>query len=703
MSAHSNPELELAEAFVEDTDRHVFLTGKAGTGKTTFLHAMRKKSAKRMVVTAPTGVAAVHARGVTLHSFCQLPLGPWVDGREPQAAGRPLRFSQEKRRLIERLDLLVIDEISMVRADVLDGVDAVLRRLRRNDLPFGGVQLLMIGDLGQLAPIVKDDEWRILSRFYDSPYFFSSRALSRSEWITLELRKIYRQADPRFIELLNRVREGHLDSATLEHLHTCYRPDFVPPEDEDWITLASHNRTVDALNAAKLERLPGKVHRFAAELKGEFPPSSSPAPQTLELKVGAQVLFVRNDPTPNKRYFNGKIGKVTALGQQTIYVRCPGDDEAIEVESATWSHLTYRLDEESGEIRQTELGSFVQMPLKLAWAITIHKSQGLTFERAVIDAGSAFAAGQVYVALSRCKSMQGLVLTSRIHAASVRCDEVVRHFHERIAAAGVGHEVLAAARLESRWRTLRQVFGLGALQRRVQRLAELLRDHANVLRVIGVDDPLAMLTQADASIFEVSAKFLRQLSGYAAQGVEPIIDETLQGRLGKASEYFRREIEAGLVPLTEVRVETDNRDLRRRVKEVLDQISQDVAGTLAAMEACAQGSSPSQVRFAKDGAMQRATTTRPRRSASRQTMDADVEHPELLAKLLDWRTDQALKEGDLPHYRVLRQKVVLKIARTMPRNRKALRQIDGVGKKTVQKYGEALLGLVVTYCQERDL
>ena len=706
----SNPELALAEAFVEESDRHVFLTGKAGTGKTTFLHTLRQKSHKRMIVTAPTGVAAINARGVTLHSFFQLPLGPWVPGQEALAEERSHRFSKEKRRLVESLDLLVIDEISMVRADTLDGVDAALRRLRRNDLPFGGVQLLMIGDLGQLPPIVKDDEWRILGQYHDTPFFFSSRALAQTRWVPLELKKVYRQTDSRFIELLNRVREGRLDRSTLELLHTRYQPDFAPPEGEGWITLASHNRTVDDLNQSRLGRLAGKSRRFVAEVEGDFPRSSSPAPQELELKVGAQVLFVRNDPSPEKLYFNGKIGKVTRLGRGKVQVRCPGDKKDIAVEPATWTNRTYHLDDETGEIREVQTGSFLQLPLKLAWAITIHKSQGLTFERAVIDAGSAFAAGQVYVALSRCKSMEGLVLTSSIAVRNIRSDEAVRRFLAEIAAAPPDQMTLETARFEYRWRVLRDVFGLDSLRQSTVRLLDLLRENTKVLRLFGVDNLEELVAELERTIFGVSEAFLRELQHHAARHFArragPTTDSELLDRLGKASEYFRKEIESRLTPLVRLRFETDNRDLERRIEKALERTAREVAGALAALDACAGEWSPSQVLRARTAAMRKVEQERPKRGESSRAPDPDLEaasfeNGELLERLLAWRTERARDEG-VAEYRILHQKLVLEIARALPQSRTALRRIHGVGKKTVQRYGTDLIERVVAYCRERE-
>lgn len=708
-----NPELQLAEAFTEQTDRHVFLTGRAGTGKTTFLRAVREKSPKRMVVTAPTGVAAIHARGVTLHSFFQLAFGPWVEGREVLGQGKFKKFRKNKRRLIESLDLLVIDEISMVRADVLDAVDSVLRRLRRNDRPFGGVQLLMIGDLGQLAPVARDEDWEILRRVYDTPYFFSSRALRATEWTTVELRHIYRQSDPQFIDLLNRVRDGRLDRDSLEHLHTRYRPGFQPPEDEGWIILSTHNRKVDARNEARLGRLTSRAGTFEATVEGKFPDGSYPAPDKLELKVGAQVLFVRNDPSPEKLYFNGKIGKVVRIEKEKVHVRCPGDADDIVVEAATWENVEYRLDEESGEIRETTTGKFVQLPLKLAWAMTIHKSQGLTFERAVIDAGSAFTPGQVYVALSRCKTMEGMVLTSRIAPRSVGIDPRVRRFLDE-ECRPAHREDLVEARLDYQWRILRETFGLPALRPAVWTLLQLLRDHWSAVQVSGLQDlgsPWELSESVETAVFKVSDAFVRELDRHAARRLVPSRDEQVLERIAAGSDYFGEEISALLEPLAEMGVETDNQDLSRRVGEAIGRLAEEVAVAQATLEACADGFTPETVLRARTRAghehAERSRRSRKASTGSSSGAPEDALHPVLFERLLAWRTEKAQAkaqdEGAVPAYRILHRRVALRIANALPHSPETLKMVHGVGKRTVARHGAEILELVDTYREENDL
>jgi hypothetical protein len=406
-----NPQLDLAFNFVQFTDKHIFLTGKAGTGKTTFLQNLKKTSLKRMAVLAPTGVAAINAGGVTIHSFFQLAFGPYIPGSNSKEVKR---FNKEKLNLIRCLDLLVIDEISMVRADTLDNIDEVLRKFKDPRKPFGGVQLLMIGDLHQLAPVVKDDDWKALRDYYPSMYFFNSRALQKTSHVSIELKHIYRQSDDRFINLLNCVRENRIDKDILFQLNERYVKDFRPSEDEGYITLTTHNNAAHEINSKRLSDLKGKVFTFTATVEGDFPEFSFPTAFKLEIKIGAQVMFAKNDPSRDRLFYNGKIGRITRISEETVYVKCPGDAIEIAVEPLEWHNIKYELNAESKEVTEKVIGKFVQHPLKLAWAITIHKSQGLTFEKAIIDANAAFAHGQVYVALSRCKSLEGLVLSSQL-------------------------------------------------------------------------------------------------------------------------------------------------------------------------------------------------------------------------------------------------------------------------------------------------
>lgn len=414
-----NNELKTAWEFVEMTGKSVFLTGKAGTGKTTFLKRVVEESRKRVVVVAPTGIAAINAGGATVHSFFQLPLQPFIPGMKIESR---YAFSKEKRSIIKTMDVLVIDEISMVRSDLLDAVDSVLRRFRNRSKPFGGVQLLMIGDLQQLTPVVTDEEAQLLSTYYPTPYFFGSRALSMLDYVTIELKEVYRQQDERFISILNSVRCGFPSSDVIAALNERYDPSFIPGSEEGYIRLTTHNHIANSYNEQQLVMIEEESHFFDAVIEGNFPEYSYPTESRLELKTGAQVMFVKNDPSSEKRYFNGKIGIVTDFFEEYILVQCPGEDEKIAVEQLEWENCKYVINEQTQEMETQVQGVFRQYPLRLAWAITIHKSQGLTFDRAIIDAAASFASGQVYVALSRCRTLEGMVLATPLRQDAVRTD-----------------------------------------------------------------------------------------------------------------------------------------------------------------------------------------------------------------------------------------------------------------------------------------
>ena len=419
-----NNELLTAWDFVENTGRSIFLTGKAGTGKTTFLKTVMQQSRKRPIVVAPTGVAAINAGGVTIHSFFQLPFSPYVPGAKVESK---FDFSKEKRKIIASIDLLIIDEISMVRADLLDAIDAVLRRFRDHNLPFGGVQLLLIGDLAQLTPVVTPEDERLLKPYYDTPYFFGSKALQQIDYVTIQLEHVYRQQDESFIQILNEVRNGHPSAETLEKLNSraILNSQFSIPNSQLAIRLTTHNHLANYYNESELQKLPGRSYHYHAEISGTFPDYSYPTAETLELKVGAQVMFVKNDPSGERLYYNGRIGRVMEASEKHLTVYCEGDANAIEVEPLEWENTRYTLNEVTREIESEVQGTFKQLPLRLAWAITIHKSQGLTFDHAIIDANQSFAPGQVYVALSRCRTLEGLVLATPLEARSIINDQRV--------------------------------------------------------------------------------------------------------------------------------------------------------------------------------------------------------------------------------------------------------------------------------------
>jgi len=697
-----NPELRLADEFVRYTRCTIFLTGKAGTGKTTFLHNLKKQTHKRMVVTAPTGVAAINAGGVTLHSFFQLPFGPFLPGGQSQAA--PHRMSREKQNIIRSLDLLVIDEISMVRADLLDGVDCMLRRYRRSELPFGGVQLLMIGDLHQLSPVAKPSEWQLLETHYPTPFFFSSHVLGRTELVTIELKHIYRQSDSHFISLLNKIRENRLDPSTLDRLNARFKPDFAAVDcaQEGYITLCTHNRGADAINEARLEALPAKGRHFEAGVEGVFPEHSYPTAASLELKLGAQVMFIRNDMSGGKAFFNGKIGKVTGLSKNGVEVTCPGEPEPIVVENSTWENIEYTVEPETAEIKQKIIGTFSQLPLKHAWAITIHKSQGLTFDKAIIDAQAAFAHGQVYVAFSRCRTLEGIMLSSPLKQSAVKADPAIERFVTTAGQAAASPEYLESAKQRYQQQLVLACFSFERLRWLTGRLTGLLRGNADKIQVAGGQDMSAVQKRAEDEICKIGDNFQRQLKGMFGTTL-PEADPAIQERLAKASAYFEKKFSEILLSCLEsLAVESDNKEIRKKINDALRHFKEECVVKLAAVKSCRNGFSPERyLRMLSSAAIegtQAAAKSKPQ--AARYT-EADVGHPELFESLRAWRAKKAADEG-LAHYQVMHQKTMVRIAIQMPDSLAALGRIKGIGPRLTKRYGRELIDLVIKYSRGKD-
>ena len=437
----------------EHTNRSIFLTGKAGTGKTTFLNEFVKKTQKKHIVVAPTGIAAINAGGVTIHSMFGLPLRTFIPttdridsnlGNNISDLMQHFKYRKDKLKLLREIEIIIIDEVSMLRADVLDMMDFSLRFVRRNQQKFGGVQMLFIGDLYQLPPVVRDEHF--LGQYYKSPFFFESYALKEMPLITIELTTVYRQTDEKFLDILNDIRDGAVGDVDFETLNERYLPDFEPTN-EPYVYLTSHNRMADEINQKKLKELKGKPYLYSADIIGNFNENQYPNEEELQLKVGAQVMFIRNDASSEKRYFNGKLAEVMSLDDKEITVLIDGDDEVFKIKKETWEQKRYGLDSDKN-ITEDVLGSFQQYPIRLAWAVTIHKSQGLTFDRLIIDAGKSFASGQVYVALSRCRTLEGIVLKSKITPNVIFADRRVSKFQDETNANEKVEEILQSEKYD---------------------------------------------------------------------------------------------------------------------------------------------------------------------------------------------------------------------------------------------------------------
>lgn len=532
----TNEEMNLAWQFVADTSTSIFLTGKAGTGKTTFLRRLRESSPKRMVILAPTGVAAINAGGQTIHSFFQFPLGPYVPGAPRSDSDRRFRMSQQKKDIIRSLDLLVIDEISMVRADLLDRIDDTLRQYRDRTRPFGGVQLLLIGDLMQLAPVTKDSEWQMLAPVYDTPFFFSSTALRQLPYVTIELTHIYRQHDARFISILAGIRDGNPDPLALAELNTRYIPGFIP-QGNDWIRLTTHNETANAYNNSRLDALPGPPVVFNAHIEGEFPETSYPTAPTLSLKKGAQVMFIKNDP--DHAYFNGKIGIVTAISPQAVEITCPADAKPISVAPQSWENIKYSIDPDSKAITENTAGTFTQLPLRAAWAITVHKSQGLTFDHAVLDINSSFAHGQTYVALSRCRSLQGLVLTAPLTPASIIADTTVNSYIDN-ALAQTRDAIAALPRLRAAYTIslLDDLYCFTDIANAVNWLIRVIEEHLPGRDASLLDELKASLATLGAQIIDIARRFAPLYRQEIEHRSALAADSPLVARIMHSCRYF---------------------------------------------------------------------------------------------------------------------------------------------------------------------
>ncbi len=708
-----NPELQLVSDFIQFTNRHVFLTGKAGTGKTTFLHSMKRSSPKRMIVVAPTGVAAINAGGVTIHSFFQLPFHPYIPALYLQTGNfrtspekqesSTFKMSREKVNIIKSLDLLIIDEISMVRADILDAVDFILRRYKDRQQPFGGIQLLMIGDLQQLAPVVKEEDWEILGNYYDTAFFFGCHALRQTDYVTIELQHVYRQRDLAFINLLNRIRDNQLDAESMQELNKRYDPHFDANVAGGYITLTTHNAQSQVLNDSRLAKLPDKVRSFKADIQGEFPEYAYPTAFELQLKRDAQVMFVKNDLSKDKLYFNGKIGRILDFEADCIQVQCPEDNKLIAVGRVEWQNMKYTLDKETKEIQETVIGTFTQYPLKLAWAITIHKSQGLTFDNAIIDARAAFAHGQVYVALSRCRTLEGIVLSTPLSRNGIFTDPSVSGFIREAEHNRPDQEVLKKSKKAYQHLLITELFDFNALQRCALYGLKLADDHhKSILGNIQVElEQISVCVKTELT--EIFGKFNPQLLRLLSMNDDSETNDLLQERITKACSFFSGIIAGNVCErLNRIDWQTDNKEIRKSVNLALEKLRAEASLKLACLQACQAGFQIKKYLDAKARASVELPSPKLKQSRSVEDNSGTILHPALFNRLKSWRTGKALQTG-LPQYMILPQKTMVTLVNFLPQSMISLKTVKGMGNKKADQFGPDLLDMIRSYCQEKNI
>lgn len=720
-----NQQAQLAWDIIENTNTNIFLTGKAGTGKTTFLRRLKEESSKRIVVVAPTGIAAINAEGVTIHSFFQLSFAPFIPDAQYKLKEQQYRFSKQKIRVIQSIDTLVIDEISMVRADLLDAVDNVLRRFRKNNLPFGGVQMVMIGDLGQLAPVAKDDEWQMLSRYYDTPYFFSSLALKSTRYAIVELKTVYRQSDSHFVELLNRVRDNRADDSVLAALNSRYIPNFQPPVEEGYIRLTTHNFQAQQENDRQLALLPGKPYTYEASITGKYPEMLFPTEQTLTLKEGAQVMFVKNDSSADKAFYNGMLGTVTEINDKNLFVRTKDTGVVIKVEPEQWENTRYEINERTNEITEEVEGTFTQLPVKPAWAITVHKSQGLTFDRAIIDVQRAFTHGQTYVALSRCRTLEGLVLSAPLPMSAIIRDGAVDDYVSRAAEHTPTEGQIDLLRRDYYLSVLSELFDFRPLMDAFNRMLDLLMGHFRRSYPKLIIEYKARLGIIKTQLYDVAERFKLQYNQIVISTASYQDDVHLQERLTKGAAYFARTISDIEMLVKNTDVKTDTPDVKKQVAELLTTLKELVMQKRALLNYVKdEGFSLNEYQHQRavvfmgkenTGTKKTATRQKPavkdkskveakdkptvktksgdKEKASSAVPELKVLHPKVLDALTEWRRQRALK-AHMPTYCILQQKAIIAIANLLPQDKEALARIPFCGNVKAEKYGDEILAVV---------
>ena len=692
-----NPELELALQFIEKTDRNLFITGKAGTGKTTFLHQIKQESLKRMVIVAPTGVAAINAKGVTIHSFFQMPFGPILPNQIANTSNAQRKFSKTKIDIIKSLDLVIIDEISMVRADLLDGIDQVMRRYKNRNKVFGGAQILMIGDLQQLAPVVRPNEWSLLQSHYNTIYFFSSKAYQEANVVSIELKHIYRQKNEDFIKILNEIRTDTLSNMSAKILNKNYNPSFSPTKEEGYITLTTHNNRANLINESELNKLKIKSSFFKAEISGKFSENAYPNAERLELKVGAQVMFIKNDSSTDKRYYNGKIGIITAISKESVTVKCANEIDEIVTEKETWSNINYSINEETKAIKEEMIGAFSQIPLRLAWAITIHKSQGLTFEKAIIDAEASFAHGQTYVALSRCTSLEGLVLKTPITSSAIINDNTVSIFNESVEENHPDESILNESEKHFQLNLISEILDYQPLLYPITRLIDVFYNNRTSIKGDVIDHLQTIKDDGIVALMKISNGFKNQLNTLSEDNVLPENSSQIQERFIKAITYFLNTTKNSIQkPLDTITFSTDNKAVKKDFSKQFDSLQEKLEEKLFALQKMTKGFKVQEyLQVRANAVLQKTEPIKKKKVASKRD-------PILALKLRELR-DGIAKSLEIAHFQIFTQETLYALCDDLPRTEKELLKVVGMGKTRVSKYGEEILEAIEVYCKENGI
>lgn len=693
---------ELVLKFIENTNRPIFLTGKAGTGKTTFLRWIRANVSKNLAVLAPTAVAAINAGGVTIHSFFQVPFGPQVPAVKDADIYElsPRQISQEKAKVLKCLDLLIIDEISMVRADTLDYIDTVLRQAKGSARPFGGVQLLMIGDLFQLPPVYEKD-WPVLRNFYTGPYFFDSIAFKKFPVLTFELTQVYRQKDPLFVEILNHIRNGYADNNMLQKLNEHYNPSLNANWLKDYVTLSTHNQLVNEINQLRLKELEGDPYTFKAVITGDFPKEGYPAEEELVLKVGAQVMFIKNDSSGKKQYYNGRTGRITAISAGSIRLSFLDDGTEFEVSPESWQNVKYALAENEQKVNESNTGSFSQYPLRLAWAITIHKSQGLTFEKAIIDVDAAFAFGQAYVALSRCRTLEGMILKSPVRPENIRTDPEIVRFMQSAATAVPDEHLLEGIIRQLELEALADIFDFSMLTGSWKQLKAILLINERV------GSPLTITTQQadillNQEIRNIGDRFIRKELSTLPQGQTVWENGIFTSRLKNAAAYFVPKLNAFAAAINGFYTAKNSAELPAEFYDSLNHLLVNLKTKTAAFVRLPMASSVKDVLSSVQEAGIGFKPIYKNWNAKALPKEKEIVHPELYKQLLNWRKDISEKRK-IPEHTLVSENMLRDITSKLPRSLNQLAQLKSFGDAKASDFGDQILKLIRGYLGENDL